>query len=164
MPDVALDSSLLINFLAIDRTEILANLPGFRFHVLNHVINEVVDTAQRPRLEEALDKSHVTAFEMTDIGTIADYLSLRRRLGDGESATIAAAAHHGWIVGMDERGRAKREAIDRVGVGSVLNTPGILVLSVRTGQLSLDDAEEIRLELAARRYLIKHTMGELLDQ
>jgi len=44
---VATDTSLLLNFLRIERTNILGALPGFRFYVLNHVVNEVIQT---PRL------------------------------------------------------------------------------------------------------------------
>jgi predicted nucleic acid-binding protein len=100
--------------------------------------------------------------EMTDISAIADYAELRRNLGDGEAATIAAAAHLQWIVGMDERGRAKREAIERVGQTRLLNTPGVLVHAVRTDLLTIAEAESIRLALGSQRFVIKQTIAELL--
>lgn len=159
---VAADTSLLLNFLRIDRTDILGALPGFRFHVLNHVVNEVTKEPHATRLQEALREAHVVQFELTDLDAIADYNALRANLGDGEAATIAAAGHLHWIVGMDERGRAKREAAARVGEENLLNTPGLLVHTVRAGLLSLEEAEQIRLDLVAHSYRIKSPIADLL--
>jgi len=160
--EVATDTSLLLNFLRIDRTDILGGLPGFRFHVLNHVVNEVTQEPEASRLQTALAQGHVVEFELTHLDAIADYDTLRLNLGDGEAATIAAAAHLRWIVGMDEKGRAKREAADRVGDQNLLNTPGILVHAVRVGLLTLGEAEQIRLDLAAHSYQIKPLIADLL--
>jgi predicted nucleic acid-binding protein len=98
-PAVATGKKSASNFLRVDRTNIPAAQPGFRFYVLNHVVNEVIE-------------------------------ELRANLGDGEAAPIAASAQLHWIIGMDEEGRAKREAVARVG-GQNLDTPGILVQAVR---------------------------------
>lgn len=159
---VATDTSLLLNFLRIDRTDILGALPGFRFHVLNHVVNEVTKEPHASRLEEALREAHVIEFELTDLDAIADYNALRVSLGDGEAATIAAGAHLQWIIGIDEKGRAKLEAIARVGEQNVLNTPGILVHAVRAELLTLEEAEQVRLDLAAQSYRIKPMIADLL--
>jgi predicted nucleic acid-binding protein len=160
--DVATDTSLLLNFLRIDRADILRLLPGFRFRILNHVVNEVTQEPHATRLGIALEQAHVVEFELTDLDAIADYDALRATLGDGEAATIAAAARLGWVVGMDEKGRAKREAVARVGEQNLLNTPGILIHAVRVGLMALDEAEQIRLDLAAHSYQIKSPIGELL--
>lgn len=159
---VATDTSLLLNFLRIDRTEILGALPGFRFCALNHVTTEVTQEPHASRLRTALSQSHVIEFELTELAAIADYERLRANLGDGEAATIAAGGHLGWVIGIDEKGRARREAVDRVGEQNLLNTPGILVHSVRVGLLTLDEAEQIRLELAAQNYRIKPLVADLL--
>jgi predicted nucleic acid-binding protein len=160
--DVATDTSLLLNFLRIDRMDILGALPGFRFCVLNHVIGEVTQKTHVTRLQAALAQAHVFEFELTDLGAIADYNSLRENLGDGEAATIAAGAHEQWVIGMDEKARAKREAIARVGEHNLLNTPGVLVHAVRVGLLTLTDAEQIRLDLAAENYVIKPLIADLV--
>lgn len=159
---VATDTSLLLNFVRINRTEILGALPGFRFYVLNHVVNEVTHGPHASRLLAALNEGHVIPFELTHLGAITDYEGLRANLGDGEAATIAAAGHLQWVVGIDEKGRAKREAIARVGEQNLLNTPGILVHSVHVGLLTLEEAEQIRLDLAAQNYRIKPLIADLL--
>lgn len=160
--DVATDTSLILNFLRIDRMDILGALPGFRFAVLNHVIAEVTQEPHRARLETALTDGHVVEFELTDLSAIADYNSLRENLGDGEAATIAAGAHEQWIIGMDEKARAKREATDRVGEDNLLNTPGVLVYAVRVGVLTLEEAEQIRLDLADQNFAIKQLIADLV--
>jgi len=159
---VATDTSLLLNFLRIDRMDILGALPGFRFCVLNHVIGEVTQDPHATRLQTALAQGHVVEFELTDLDAIADYNSLRENLGDGEAATIAAGAHEQWVIGMDEKARAKREAIARVGEHNLLNTPGVLVHAVHVGLLTLDEAEQIRLDLGAENYVIKPLIAEII--
>lgn len=160
--DVATDTSLLLNFLRIDRTDILGALPGFRFRFLGHVIAEVTQPSHTARLNTALERSHLTEFELTDLAAIADYDALRANLGDGEAATIAAGACLRWIVGLDEKGRARREANNRVGEQGLINTPGVLVHAVRTGVLALQDAEQVRLELAAESFRITSPIAQLL--
>jgi predicted nucleic acid-binding protein len=160
--DVATDTSLLLNFLRLDRIDIFAQLPGFRFLVLNHVIAEVTDAEQAERLAQALANGAIVEFELMDLDAILVYDELRRVLGDGEAATIAAAAAKGLVLAMDEKGRARREAEARVGSGRLLNTPGVLVHAVRQGTLTLAEAEQVRLDLVSERFAIKATVAELL--
>lgn len=160
--EVATDTSLLLNFLRIDRMDILGALPGFQFRVLNHVVDEVTQEPHSARLQVALENGSIVEFELTDLGAVADYDALRENLGDGEAATIAAAAHENWVIGMDEKARAKREAVARVGAENLLNTPGVLVHAVRVGLLSIDQAEQIRLNLAANGYVIKPHIADLV--
>ncbi len=160
--DVATDTSLLLNFLRIDRTEILGALRGFRFHIINHVVNEVRQEAHAARLNAALTRGYVAEFALTDLVAIVDYNKLRLNLGDGEAATIAAGARLRWVIGLDEKGRARREAVARVGRENLINTVGVLLHAVRTGLLTLDQAERIRGELAAQRCHISSPIADLL--
>ena len=159
---VATDTSLLLNFLRIDRTDVLGALPGFDFRILNHVVAEVTQEPHASRLATALQQAHVVEFDLVDLAAIADYEALRLNLGDGEAATIAAAGHLQWVIGMDEKRRARREAVARVGESNLLNTPGVLVHGVRTSALTLAEAEQIRLALAPERYRIKRPIAELI--
>ena len=60
------DSSFLINFLAVDRMDILSRLSQFRFHVVNHVVAEIRYEGQRARLQAAREGGGVTEIEITD--------------------------------------------------------------------------------------------------
>jgi hypothetical protein len=54
---VVADSSFLINFLILDRVDLLGGLPQFRFHVVNHVTAEIRYENQRVRLQAAVEKT-----------------------------------------------------------------------------------------------------------
>jgi hypothetical protein len=47
---VVTDSSFLINFLVLDRVDLLGGLPQFRFHVLNHVTADTRTSGHGSRL------------------------------------------------------------------------------------------------------------------
>lgn len=157
------DTSLVLNFLRIDRGELLGRLPGFHLHIVNHVVAEVIQEPPRSRLVKAVEDGALTEIEITDLETMATYFELRRVLDDGEAATIAAAQHRGWIVAIDERGRALREVEHRIGTERLLNTPGLLVHAVQIGVLEVAEAEAIRTELANQRFVIRPTIQQLLD-
>jgi hypothetical protein len=67
-----------INFLAVDRMDILGRLRQFRFHVVNQVRAEVRFDDQRGRLQAAMEGGAVTEIEITDPGEIRLYDELRR--------------------------------------------------------------------------------------
>ena len=89
---VVTDSSFLINFLAIDRLDILRRLAQFHFHMLNHVEAEVRREDQRARLEAGRDAGFLDSLEIIDPDEILLYDGFRRFLGDGESACLAGRA------------------------------------------------------------------------
>lgn len=73
-------------------------------------------------------------------------------VGRGEAAAIAAAVSQGWIVAMDEGGRARREVCERLGEGRLLTTPGVLLSCIRHGCLTVEEADEIKERLAQLRF------------
>jgi hypothetical protein len=75
---VVTDSSFLINFLVLDRVDLLGGLPQFRFHVLNHVTAEIRYEDQRPRLQAAVERGIVTEIEVTDPDEVLLYDEFRR--------------------------------------------------------------------------------------
>lgn len=75
-------------------------------------------------------------------------------MGDGESACLAVAASRHWVIAADEKGRLKREIVDRLGEAYLLNTPGAIVIALRSGVLSVSEAEEIRQKMAQHRFVM----------
>ena len=59
MHDVALDASVLINFLILDRSDILGTLPKHRFFVPARVREEVTRPEQQALLSEAFRRKFV---------------------------------------------------------------------------------------------------------
>ena len=152
---VVADTSFLVNFLAINRVDILARLRAFAFRVPNHVIVEVEYEDQKERLQAALATGTVSEVEITEILEIALYAELRAFLGDGESTCLAVAATRRWAIATDEKGRLRREIVERLGEEYLLDTPGTLVAALRAGILTLPEAEAIRQELARHRFTMK---------
>jgi predicted nucleic acid-binding protein len=154
---VVADTSFLVNFLAINRLNILHGLRHYAFRIPNHVIAEVSYEGEVERLQAALAAGTVTEIEITDLVEIGLYDELRRggRLGDGESACLAVAATRRWAIAADEKGRLRREIVERLGEDYLLDTPGALVAALRAGILTVPEAEAIREELARHRFAMK---------
>lgn len=77
-------------------------------------------------------------------------------MGRGEAACITLASAHGWLIASDERHRAFRRALDELlGRERLLNTPGLLLLSIQRGLLSIEDADTIKALLEQRRFKMK---------
>jgi predicted nucleic acid-binding protein len=149
---VVLDSSFLINFLVLDRVDLLGGLPQFRFHVVNHVTAEVRYADQRVKLQAGMESGIVTEIEVTDPDEILLYDDFRKFLGDGESASLAVAVGRRWVIAADEKGRFRRELFSRLGENYLLDTLGALVTAVRAGMITVEEAEALRLQLRANRF------------
>ncbi|MGH7307064.1 MAG: hypothetical protein ACREK6_00045 [Candidatus Rokuibacteriota bacterium] len=149
---VVTDSSFLINFLVLDRMDILGGLPQFRFHVVNHVSAEIQYEDQRRRLRAAIESGVVTEIEITESGEILLYDEFRRFLGDGESASLALAVSRRWVIAADEKGRFRRELFARLGENYLLDTVGALVTAIRAGAITTALAETLRVQLRDNRF------------
>src|SRR5215470_3847723 len=72
------------------------------------------------------------------------YAELRRIMGQGEAACLAMAAARGWMVASDERRWFRREAVAHLGEGRLVTTAGLLVLAIRAGFLSMEEADHTK--------------------
>lgn len=149
---VATDSSFLINFLVIDRVDILRALSKYAFRVPNHVSVEITYEDQRDRFIRALEDGTVVEIELTEMREIETYAGLRRFLGDGEAACLAAAVMRRWVVAADEMGRFRREVHERLGSDYWLDTRRALVEALQLGFLTAANANGIRDELRRNRF------------
>lgn len=162
---VVADSSFLINFLVVDRMDVLGLLTQFRFHVVNHVRAEIRYDDQRARLRAAIESGVVAEIEITDPGEIRLYDELRRVLGDGESASLAVAVSRRWVIAADEKGRFRRELFARLGEGYLLDTLGALLTAIRAGVIIVEEAEALRARLRENRFEMDPTpFDELLKE
>jgi predicted nucleic acid-binding protein len=76
---------------------------------------------------------------------LALFAALNRRLGEGESAAIAAAAVRGAAVALDD-GRAKKQARRHCPAQSVLDTAALVVLLIRGNVIDIATADTMKLE------------------
>ena len=105
------DTSVLINFLAIDQIELLVTHPDFSFVVTDHVREEVTDyyPEQVSRLDAALSSGAIVQWSVNTAEEIEIFaaLSAERRFGAGECAAIAAAVIRGCSIAIDDRAAIK---------------------------------------------------------
>ncbi len=162
---VVADSSFLINFLLLDRMEILGKLTQFRFHLLNHVHAEIRYEDQAIRLQAAVECGIVTEIEITEPDEILLYDELRQFLGDGESAALAVAVGRRWVIAADEKGRFRSELFRRLGEAYLLDTAGALVTAIKAGVITIEQAEAMRAQLRENRFeMDSRPFDELLKE
>jgi predicted nucleic acid-binding protein len=147
---VVADASVLINFLRAGRLDLLRHHGGYRIVVTEHVRREVSYPDQAAELVEAITAGDIDEIQVTDPVELEIFAELNAVLGRGESACIAVAANRGWVVAMDELGRARREVHERVGRNRLINTPGLILSCVRNGAITVAEADGIKVTLESQ--------------
>lgn len=160
---VVADTSTLLNFVNLDRLDLLCREAGYRIVVTEHVRAEVSEEEQARRLEKAIAERLIEVVELQSQAELSRFASLNRVLGRGEAAAIALSSCRGWLLALDEKGRARREAEEQVGRQRLLNTVGIIVKCMRVGALSVEEADALKDDLARHRFAIKlRSFGDLV--
>lgn len=153
--EVVVDTSLLLNFLKIGRLDLLCRGAGYRITITEHIRAEVKKPKQAMMLEEAIESTWIEEVTLDDPRGLEQFAVLEGVLGRGEAAAIALAESRGWALGLDEKGRARREAEARLGRDRILNTPGVLLRCIRREELSVEDADRLKDRLAEARFAIR---------
>jgi len=154
---VVSDTNVLINFLRVGRLDVLCHHRDYSFVVTEHARAEITDAAQAAELAAAISAGAFVETSLTKPSEISLFATLNAFLGRGESAAIAVAAVRNWVVATDETRRAKREIESRLGKDRLLTTPGVILRCVLNGALTVADADAIKDQLAAQRFVMKFT-------
>lgn len=148
---VAVDTTVLINFLNGGCLDLFERLPSYVFRIPEEVDTEITDAAQRAELAALFARGLVERTALSSVGELTLFTRLTNRLGLGESSCIAMARERGWLVACDDR-RAVTTANRQLGVGRVVNTPGLLLLGIRAKVLSVSGADAIKSILEQHRF------------
>ncbi len=104
---LVLDASVLINFLAVDRVDLIQAHPA-KILVTEHVREEVTRfyPEQVARLDAAISAGIMEVFVIDDPNEIEEMSTLRskwgeKRLGVGECSAIVAAKRRGYEIAID---------------------------------------------------------------
>jgi predicted nucleic acid-binding protein len=163
-----IDASVLLNFLKIDRIDLLAKHPDYRFIVVDLVKNEVTKRGQAERLEAALLSGELLpddppeSIDLAELATFAAMSTLK--IGNGDKAVIAAAKVRGLVLAMDDERAWKRASAFCVGVPRE-ETVSIIVSLIRAGVLTVAEADAIKADWEANHNFTKKTFtsfGELI--
>ena len=154
---IVTDANVLINMIHVDSLALLARLEGLRFVVVEEVIAEVSDPEQARALLHAIDSGWIHREPLDNVDGLELFAALARILGRGEAAALALAATRGHAVACDEKRVFRREALARIGEGRILTTPGILLMAIRRGLITVEDANRMKEILARNRFVMTFT-------
>ncbi len=148
---VVLDTSTLLNFLRIGRTDLIAAHP-FTFVTVQEVADEVSHPESRDRYEKALAAGHIEQRSRGGSEETRIFSELQAiRFGAGESAAIAVALNRDHGLSLDD-GRAAKHAkamAQELGKSpTILKTRDIVVDLIRSGELSVEQADSFLAEWA----------------
>jgi predicted nucleic acid-binding protein len=153
-PIIVADTSVLINFLRIDRMDLIAAHPA-SFIATDHVAAEIVDAhpEQQARYAAARNAALITEQRIDDLAELELFLRLgaKGRLGVGERSALAVALNRKCTLAIDDS-RAIQRAIDEAGIGGnpllIMRTQGIVVELIRKGIISVEAADAILVDWA----------------
>lgn len=147
---VVMDASILINFLRIDRMDLIADHPQ-DFIVTDHVAEEISDwyPIQQERFADAIETGTVSKTAITHPEEIALFSSLSAsgRLGSGECSAIAMAVNRCHPLVIDDR-RAIAQARYTDRALRILTTQDLVISMIREHLLGVAEADKIKNEWA----------------
>ena len=143
---IVADASVLINFLRIDRMDLIAR-HSHRFLVTDHVAAEVTDfyPDQRTRLDGALQAGVLQQVSVDDRREVALFgaLAASGRLGAGERSAIALAICRDYTLAIDDR-RAMKQAREESSTLRILTTRDLVVTMIRENLLGVSEADGLK--------------------
>lgn len=141
-----MDTSVLINFLCIDRMDLIAR-HSHQFIVTNHVAAEVKDfySEQQTRLKAALQSGTLKQVSIAGQREVALFGSLSKssRLGSGECSAIALAIAREYVLAIDDR-QATNQARNIRRNLRILTTQDLIVAMIHENLLSVAEADELK--------------------
>jgi predicted nucleic acid-binding protein len=162
LPIVVADTSVLINFLKIDRMDLVGRYPG-RLLATDHVQSELADDypEQRARYEAAVTGGFLDTCSVTDPAELSLFgrLGPGVRLGAGECSAIAVALSRGFALAIDDN-RAIKIALREAELAGktliVLRTQDIVVALIQASVLTVEEADRVKAEWEQRhRFRLK---------
>ncbi|MCC6229948.1 MAG: hypothetical protein IT432_12075 [Phycisphaerales bacterium] len=137
-----------MNFLAVGRMDVLADLPMQVFYVTPHVDDEISHhyPEQRNRLSAALKDGSLQQTRLEGGELVIFTKLVGWNLGCGEAAAIAGAFCRGCAVGLDDR-VAQRRARDLSPDLPIVTTKDLLLDAVACGTLTVTQADAIKGDL-----------------
>ena len=116
------------------------------------VLAEIARPDQKQQVDAALAAGILRIEELSDPDVLALFAELRHLMGAGEAASLALAVHKGWSIASDEKRSFRREALARLGSGRILTTPGLYLLAIRSGLISVEEADADKATLEACKF------------
>lgn len=157
---VVLDTSVLLNFVKLDRLELLGRV-GTPVAVPDQVLGEVLVPTQRQAVAAAMKRHLLRPLRGMAPEELAWFARFRRddRIGADECAVLAVAAHRGWTAALQDReaqaaGRRRRPSL------RYCETEDLLLALIRSGALGRREARRMLEEWAQRHHFASRRRRE----
>lgn len=164
--EAILDTSVLINFAAIGRLDLLRSHSLHTFVITDHVRDEVREhfEEQFNAVNAAIEDGTLTEVTAVDPDELADFATLdaQRNLGTGECSAIAVAKHRSIPLAMDDR-RARNRATRFHSAIKLLSTESLMISFVQDGVLTIEQADAIKLDWETN-HCFRLTFSSFADQ
>lgn len=147
---VVADASVLINFLKLDRMDLIARHPS-KFLITNHVSDEVIRryAEQWNRLKTALDNGILEEHPVTDLEDLNMFGRLCQDVGNGEASAIAFALPRGYALAVDDK-KAIRIAARISAALRVIRTQDLFLVLIQEGLIDVQEADDLKSELETK--------------
>lgn len=144
---VVVDTSVLINFLRIDRMDLIARHPK-RFLATDHVEAEITSDYpdQRTHFRNAVDSGQLDICSVANPEEVEMFLRLRpgQRLGAGECSALAVAICRKYPIAIDDN-RAINRTVREIGMKlEVIKTVDVMLELIRSSVLDIKAADHIK--------------------
>lgn len=140
------DTSVLINFLNINRLDLLTSFPG-KFLITEHVVEEITldFSDQRNRLNSAITNGELEVITVDSEEELQLYNELikEKRLGAGECSAIACALVRNYSLAMEDS-RACKYTLKLKPSIEILRTQDIIVKLIIDKFITIDEADSIK--------------------
>lgn len=138
---IGFDSSVLINFCAVRRLDLLVAACTLPRYVLVDVLGELEPDC-RQQVDQLMARDELAAVSLEGRDELERWARYTLRLDAGESATLAAAASRGWSIAVDERA-ARRIAAEDLGPDRLTGTVGVLSAAVAQSRLTIEEGDRL---------------------
>jgi predicted nucleic acid-binding protein len=149
---VVTDANIIINLIHAGRLALLGVLQPYEFVVPEDVVYEIAVPSQRDALEAAINGGLLRREIITAQRELTRYTELRQMVGRGEASCLVLAESRRWLIASDEKRRFRREVLARLGPGRIVTTPGLFVLVIRAGAISVEEADHAKAILDRNRF------------
>ena len=162
------DTSVLVNFLRIDRMDLIGDV-SYEFFATDHVDDEITQSyaEQQERYQDALAEQVIVQVSLSEMSELDLFgkLSSSGRLGAGECSAIAYAVQRSYGLAIDDN-RAAREAARVSGDLTIIRTQDLIVRMIEEELLSVEEADTIKREWELHhRFKLKFdSFAELIAQ
>ena len=106
---VAADANILINFIHLQRLDLLGRLTEYEFVMPEEVRGEITDPNRHAALLGAIDAGILRLVVIEDVPTLRLFAELTG-LGRGEAACLSLAITQNRLIASDEKRTFRREA------------------------------------------------------